>query len=528
MEMLAQWSFVPLIALAIPSILALAAVASPRRAGLASKAALGLALIFSLAVALPGAASAEAGAALGVRVDAPTCVMLLLVAALGTVIVGFSRTYLHGELGVVSYLRWLLLTLSAVTALVVVDNLLLIAVFWTATSLALHQLLTFYSDRTAALVAAHKKFLVSRLADGCLLGCLALVHTSVGSFNLDDIAAWVAARPDLPLLMEAAAVLLVTAVALRSAQLPFHGWLTQVMEAPTPVSALLHAGVVNIGGFVLIRLAPWIAHAQPARLLLVVIGLVSTTVAALVMTTRVSVKVALAWSTCAQMGFMLVQCGLGLWSLALLHLVAHSLYKAHAFLSAGSVVDDWRMQALLPARARTSLVHLGLAVLMTVGAALFAVTVLRPHVGLSLSHGHSELVLALLVGLSTVPLLATGTTTGARAVVATAPRLLGVVLLYLGWHALAQRLLPAGLETANPIGWAMAAVGFAGLFAVKATLQLNADSRFARALHPWLFSGLYLDELFTKLTFRVWPPRLPQPVGSPSLIQSPAALEVRA
>ncbi len=91
---------------------------------------------------------------------------------------------------------------------------------WTATSLALHQLLTFYPDRTGALVAAHKKFLVSRLADLCLLACLPLVHASVGSLNLDQIAAWAGAHPGLSPSMHVAAVLVVVAVALKSAQLP--------------------------------------------------------------------------------------------------------------------------------------------------------------------------------------------------------------------------------------------------------------------------------------------------------------------
>jgi len=351
------------IALSIPATLALVALLSPRRAGLAATAALCLSLLFTAGAAL------EQGAAmtLGVRIDAVTSVMLLLVAALGVVIVRYSRTYLQGDPAVLRYQRFLLLTLSAVTALVIANNLLVIALGWTATSLALHQLLTFYPDRTAALVAAHKKFLVSRLADVCLLLSLALVHHDVGSLNLDQIFAWTGSHPDLPGSMHAAAILVVLTAALKSAQLPFHGWLTQVMEAPTPVSALLHAGVVNIGGFVLIRLAPWMSRAQPALLLLVVIGLVSAVIAALVMTTRVSVKVALAWSTCAQMGFMLVQCGLGLWHLALLHLVAHSLYKAHAFLSTGTAVEGFRLQALTQRPPAPSRGRLGLATFVADG-----------------------------------------------------------------------------------------------------------------------------------------------------------------
>src|SRR5690349_16746348 len=121
----------------------------------------------------------------------------------------------------------------------------------------------------------------------------------------------------------------------------------QVMEAPTPVSALLHAGVVNIGGFVMIRLAPLMAHATLAQNILVGVGLFSTIIASLVMATRAAIKSVLAWSTIGQMGFMLVQCGLGAWHLALMHLLAHSCYKAHSFLSSGSIVRQWRAAHLV-------------------------------------------------------------------------------------------------------------------------------------------------------------------------------------
>jgi len=504
----AEWSVVvQVIALMIPATLALAAIVSPGRAALASGAALGLVLLFTLGAALTDDNTpAGAGTNLGVSVDALTCVMLLLVSTIGWVIVRYSRTHLHGDPGLSRYLRWLLLTLGAVTALVVTNNLLVLALAWAATSLALHQLLTFYSDRTAALVAAHKKFLVSRCADVCLLACLGLTHATVGSLELDQIAAWAGSHPDLTPSMQVAAVLVVIAVALKSAQLPFHGWLTQVMEAPTPVSALLHAGVVNIGGFVLIRLAPWMAHAEPARLLLVVIGLV-----------------ALAWSTCAQMGFMLVQCGLGLWHLALLHLVAHSLYKAHAFLSTGTAVDGWRLRALAKRPSLPSGRRLGVGVLVAAGTSALCVAVIQ-QLAWAPPGDLSVPVLAILVSLSMIPLLAR-TTAGIVSTAAIAVRAGGVVLLYVGWHAGAAQLMPSHVESSNALGWLLVGSGLVGLFAVKATLQVRPDGQFARALYPWLFAGLYLDERFTRLTFRVWPPRLNQRPEAPNAIPSLKTME---
>ncbi|MFN3670833.1 MAG: proton-conducting transporter membrane subunit, partial [Bosea sp. (in: a-proteobacteria)] len=127
---------------------------------------------------------------------------------------------------------------------------------------------------------------------------------------------------------------------LKSAQFPSHGWLVEVMETPTPVSALLHAGIINAGGFLLIRFADLLLTTPGALAALVLIGGFTALFGGLVMLTQSAIKTSLAWSTVAQMGFMMLQCGLALFPLALLHIVAHSLYKAHAFLSCGWAVEQ--------------------------------------------------------------------------------------------------------------------------------------------------------------------------------------------
>ena len=112
------------------------------------------------------------------------------------------------------------------------------------------------------------------------------------------------------------------------------------METPTPVSALLHAGIINAGGFLLIRFADLLLTTPGALAALVLIGGFTALFGGLVMLTQSAIKTSLAWSTVAQMGFMVLQCGLALFPLALLHIVAHSLYKAHAFLSSGWAVEQ--------------------------------------------------------------------------------------------------------------------------------------------------------------------------------------------
>ncbi len=447
--------------------------------------------------------------ALSARLDVLTAVMLLLVTFVGLAILQFSRAYLDGDRGQRRYVRWLMATLAAVTLLVVANNLLLLALAWIATSLALHQLLTFYGDRPQALIAAHKKFIASRVADACLLGAVALVGGSLGSLELDEIFAALAEAGALPPALQGAAVLFAAGAALKCAQLPFHGWLIQVMEAPTPVSALLHAGIVNIGGFLMIRLAPLMLEAGAAQAFLVAAGTATAVIAALVMSTRVSIKVALAWSTCAQMGFMLLQCGLGAYSLALLHLVAHSLYKAHAFLSSGSVVEQWRAQALAAPKGPAGIAAwLGAAL-----AGLLTVAAVAAAAGASPAEEPALWALAFVVSLALTPLVVRSVAGGTRRLVALAGASAGVATLYFGWHGMFGALLAPAPEAVPPGSLRLAIViaGFALLFAVYAVLSTHPHGRVARALYAPLYAGLYLDELFTRLTFRVWPAKRPAP-----------------
>jgi NAD(P)H-quinone oxidoreductase subunit 5 len=482
-----------------------------------------LTLVLLLAVAaLAALVVAGRGQALGVRIDAVGVVVALLVAFIGWVIVRYSQPYLTGERGETGYVRWLLVTLAAVLLVVTSNHLLVLALAWSATSLALHRLLTFFADRPAALAAAHKKFVLGRVADAAMLAACALLALEFGTLHIDAVVARAGALDTLPALAQAAVVLVAAAVLLKCAQLPFHGWLIQVMEAPTPVSALLHAGVVNLGGFVLIRLAPLVAEVPLAAGLLVVAGALTAAVAALVMMTRISIKVTLAWSTCAQMGFMLMQCGLGLWEMALLHLVAHSLYKAHAFLAAGGVVRHALVQQLAPAApppTPASLLAAAAGSLLMTGIAALAFG-LRPGAQPALW------VMGGIVGLALTPMVQgslRGTTTGAGArAVATA---FALACIYFALHTLLRGwVAPADAMPAAP-WWIVVAVAFAALFALQYTVTARPNGALAARLYPWVYGGLFLDERFSHTMFRLWPPPQPRtaPAGSQVLVRGRSA-----
>jgi NAD(P)H-quinone oxidoreductase subunit 5 len=439
-----------------------------------------------------------------VAVDAVGMTVALLIALLGWVIVNYSARYLGGEADQVRFVRAMLFTLAAVAVLVVSRHLAIIVLAWSGTSVGLHYLLTFYRERKAAQVVAHKKFLVSRLAELCLVAALLLIYRATGTLTLDGLDNYLQGVAGLPVSLHAAALLCALAAILKTAQLPLHGWLIQVMEAPTPVSALLHAGVVNIGGFVLIRLAELISLAPAAQWTLVLVGSLTAVLAGLVMLTRISIKVRLAWSTCAQMGFMLMEIGLGLYELALLHLVAHSLYKAHAFLSAGETVRIARRNDLLgPARCLHSpLRYLGAAglsgALVAASSAVWAAQLpglVVPPIAL----------LIVSLGLASLLWLEQGGSPGL--LLRGAVQVIALTQLYFLWHLLFSGLAPAPGPASGPLlAWVVCAFGL--LYGSQVWLRCFPRGRFARALFPWAYCGFYLDETFTRLTFRIWPLKL--------------------
>ncbi len=462
----------------------------------------------------PGLAVADVGLHFSLRSDALAHIMLLLVCFIGWVIVGYSQSYLGGQRGQLRYIRNLMLTLAAVTLLVLSNNLLLLVLAWIATSLTLHALLTFFDQRPQALIAAHKKFLASRVADVCMLGAIAIVASQLGTLEIDRAVAAARALPAYSGALQGAAVLFVIGALLKCAQLPVHGWLIQVMEAPTPVSALLHAGIVNLGGFVLIRLGTLVADVPPAQALLVGVGGITAVVAAATMMTRVSIKVALAWSTCAQMGFMLMQCGLGLYDLALLHIVAHSLYKAYAFLTAGTAVEHNRLQQMTPPLPPLGGLAWFASAIGGVGIVATAALVwgIRPAEAPALWAVSAVLALAL-VPLLAGPLLRAG---GAW-VFAGVAGAFAVALAYFGLHLLFKQWLVAPAPAnMGLVAWVIGC--FVLLFVVQGAVRARPQGALSRRLYPWLFAGLYLDEVFTRLTFRIWPARLPAKPAAPQPI----------
>ncbi|MEZ6186719.1 MAG: proton-conducting transporter membrane subunit [Planctomycetota bacterium] len=436
-----------------------------------------------------------------VRVDALGVGLLLMVSLLVVVIARYSVTYLDGDPRQGVFLGRLAATAAAVEVLVVADHLLLFWLAWVATSACLHRLLVFYPERPRALNAARKKFVVARLGDLCLGAAFLLLARDAGSASLSEVLRVAGeGAPSAGFLL--AGLLLALTAALKSAQFPTHGWLIEVMETPTPVSALLHAGVLNAGPFLMLRFAAVVQQAPAATWLLIVVGGFTALFASAALRTQPSVKVALGYSSAAHMGFMLFVCGLGVFPAAALHLVAHSFYKAHAFLSAGSVVEAAQAaRVALPPRRWSPLraaAGLGLALLAyaSVAWALGLTPWEEPAlllVGAVLVLGLTQLLGA---GLDRSSSLAATLRVGLSAWV--------VAAAFFGLEELSRRLLAGSLPPlvtppSSALALGVAVVGaWAAALAVQ-LLGLGRDTALARHVRVHLRHGLYANALFDRL-----------------------------
>lgn len=483
-----------------------------RRPGALPRIAEGAALVAMAAAALgllqllvQGPATYSIGSGpleIALRLDALSATMALLVGFVGWVVMRYSRTYLDGDAREGTFSVQMLATLAAVLVLVQSGSLLVLVAGFVAVGLGLRSLLLFYPERAEARRAAAKFSLVWHGGDALLIIASVLLWQAFGTADLVGIGA--ATAGGLPLSAKVAVSLLVLVAALKTAAFPLHGWLTEVMEAPTPVSALLHAGIINAGGFLLLRVADLMQSAPGAMAALVMIGGFTALFGAAVMLTQGAVKTALAWSTVSQMGFLLLQCGMGLWPLALLHVVAHSLYKAHAFLGSGGAV-----QAVADiARPGPVAVPGGAAVLRAFALALGIYAVVALGFGALVGPKSAQgLALGAILIFGVAYLVAQGLADAApRALtIRTGLASFAAAISYFGFHVLASKVWGAHLPlppTPGALEWALIVLALAsfGLVAVaQALFPLWAHHPAANGLRVHVANGFYLNATLDRM-----------------------------
>jgi NAD(P)H-quinone oxidoreductase subunit 5 len=464
----------------------------------------GITLLLTTPVTSPLLGTGPIG--LSLRLDMLSILMFGLVTLIGLLVLRFSRNYLDGDQQHGAFLGRLCLTIGAVMLLVLAGNLQQLVLAWIGTSLALHQLLIFYRDRPRAVLAARKKFIVARLGDVALIIAALLLFRAFGTGDLGLLADAADAALDtnaVPAGVGLATILVAVAAALKSAMFPFHGWLLEVMETPTPVSALLHAGLINAGTFLVVRLGEVMFLFTPALHLLIFVGGFTALFASVAMITQPTVKVSLAYSSAAHMGFMLMLCGFGASSVAIMHLIAHSFYKAHAFLSSGSVVEyvhglGTRYKAAPPRP---------LLLLLSLGTATLIFVTLGTLLGIDLTKRPGEMALGAIFVMTTTRLLAQGLGDRPRRYVIsrTALAAVAVTLAFFALELSAAWLLTDAVafyptpDTLTLVVMVVAVVAFAAIIVLQNMLPAVADSPRWRAAYVHLKNGLYANALYDRL-----------------------------
>ncbi|MDP2942494.1 MAG: NADH-quinone oxidoreductase subunit L [Candidatus Omnitrophota bacterium] len=277
----------------------------------------------------------------GVTVDPLSCMMLLVVTIVGTLIQVYSIGYMGEDKRFSRFFAYMSLFMGSMLGLVLADNFVILYIFWEGVGLCSYFLISFWFERPAAAKAGMKAFITTRIGDtGLLIGILLLFFTTKTLYfkDLSGLAG------DNTVFTIAALLIFCGAIG-KSAQFPLHVWLPDAMEGPTPVSALIHAATMVAAGVYLVARTYGIFVMNQIPLMIVAyIGAITALMAASIALVSNDIKRILAYSTISQLGLMMVGLGAGAYSAGTFHLMTHAFFKALLFLCAGSVIHSIHIQ----------------------------------------------------------------------------------------------------------------------------------------------------------------------------------------
>ena len=269
--------------------------------------------------------------------DGLAVTLTVIATVIGSLAVLFSVDYMRGEAQLGRYYFMVLFFIGAMAGLVLSGNLLFTFFFWEITALCSYGLISFYNDDPKAVAGGIKALIITQVGGVGLLAGTLIAYSNLGSFQISDVLAKSSTIPAAALSFMAFSFLI--AAAAKSAQFPFHTWLPDAMEAPTPISALIHAAtMVNAGIYLLARFYPAFASVPGWRTAVILVGVTSALITALMALTATDLKRALAYSTVSQLGYMVYAIGAGGVLASQFHLLSHAVFKALLFLTAGSVI----------------------------------------------------------------------------------------------------------------------------------------------------------------------------------------------
>jgi NADH:ubiquinone oxidoreductase subunit 5 (subunit L)/multisubunit Na+/H+ antiporter MnhA subunit len=337
--------------IALPGLATIAALAAgPSRGGTAARWGVllnGIAFAGAVAVLVavwagdPISAVIEGDdglATFGFYADRLAALLLILVIGVSAIVQAFAGRYLGGDFRATRFFAGANLLTFATALMVTAATFVGLAVAWSVAGLAVILLLAMYSGFPAAREGVRRTIRCFVIGDIALWAAVVLATIEWGTLDMRQLGDQAQDLSGGGFLLAAVACLIVIGALARSAQLPLQNWLPATLAVPTPVSALLHAGVVNAGGILLVMMSPVFGASSEATHLAFIAGAATTVYGTALMLSKPDIKGALAHSTMGQMGFMIMTCGLGVYAAAIFHLFAHGMYKATLFLNSGSAI----------------------------------------------------------------------------------------------------------------------------------------------------------------------------------------------
>ena len=278
---------------------------------------------------------------LGMVIDPLTLSMLGLITFVALMVQVYSLGYMRGDPRLDWYYAFHALFAASMLTLVLADNFLLLYVAWELVGVCSYLLIGFWFERPAAREAAKKAFVVTRIGDVGLLVGILLLWSQVGSFSMSEAFQAAQSGALSQGMVTWSAILIFLGAAGKSAQFPFHVWLPDAMEGPTPVSALIHAAtMVAAGVYLVARTYPLFVQSGDALMVVAIVGLITALGAATIALVSTDLKRILAYSTISHLGLMMLSLGALGYTAAIFHLLAHGFSKALLFLGAGSVMHS--------------------------------------------------------------------------------------------------------------------------------------------------------------------------------------------
>ncbi|HXH71277.1 MAG TPA: NADH-quinone oxidoreductase subunit L [Mariprofundaceae bacterium] len=293
--------------------------------------------------------SGNFGVPVGMAIDRLTAIMMLTVTIVSACVHIYTIGYMHGDPGYSRFFSYISAFTFSMLVLVMGNNFFTLFFGWEAVGLFSYLLIGFWYKRESANVAAMKAFIVNRIGDfGFAVGILAVWYY-FGTIDYREVFAAVPALAasgaslnwggfEVSAMTFICLALFVGAIG-KSGQVPLHVWLPDSMEGPTPISALIHAAtMVTAGVFMVARLSPMFEFSETALAAVVIVGAITAWMCGTIGLVQNDIKRVIAYSTCSQLGYMFVACGLSAYSVGIFHLMTHAYFKALLFLAAGSVI----------------------------------------------------------------------------------------------------------------------------------------------------------------------------------------------